>query len=86
MNPSLSKFTSISQSDDERTALEAICPRLNADALLAWQRRRAFILLDAKEEPEAICRILDIDPTVLTEWSSAYSADGLASFGLKDYS
>ena len=30
--------------------------------------------------------MLNIDPTVLTEWIRAYSVDGFASFGLKDYS
>ena len=30
--------------------------------------------------------MLNIDPTVLTEWIRAYSTDGFASFGLKDYS
>ena len=45
-----------------------------------------IILLDAKEDPETICRMFNIDLTVLTEWVRAYSADGLASLGLKDYS
>ena len=39
------------------------------------------------EDPETICRMFNIDATVLTmEWIRAYSAEGFASFGLKDYS
>ena len=38
-----------------------------------------MILLDAKEKPEIICQIFDIDLTILTEWVRAWTADGLAS-------
>ena len=91
----MTKCSSISLSDDHRAALEAnrAC---HGDEVLAWKRAissmtqrastQAFILLDKNEDPEAICRMLNIDPTVLTEWIRAYSADGFASFGLKDYS
>jgi hypothetical protein len=34
---------------------------------------------------EALCRILDIGPTVLTEWRFAFAGAGLSVFGLKDY-
>ena len=81
----MTKCSSISLSDDHRAALEAnrAC---HGDEVLAWKRAQAFILLDKNEDPETICRTLNIDPTVLTEWIRAYSADGFASFGLKDYS
>ena len=81
----MTKCSSISLSDDHRVALEAnrAC---HGDEVLAWKRAQAFILLDKNEDPETICRTLNIDPTVLTEWIRAYSPDGFASFGLKDYS
>ena len=81
----MTKCSSISLSDDHRAALEAnrTC---HGDEVLAWKRAQAFTLLDKNEDPEAICRMLNIDPTVLTEWIRAYSTDGFASFGLKDYS
>ena len=81
----MTKCSSISLSDDHRAALEAnrAC---HGDEVLAWKRTQASILLDKNEDPETICRTLNIDPTVLTEWIRAYSADGFASFGLKDYS
>ena len=81
----MTKCSSISLSDDHRAALEAnrAC---HGDEILAWKRTQAFILLDEKADPETICWTLNIDPTVLTEWIRAYSADGFTSFGLKDYS
>ena len=81
----MTKCSSISLSDGHRAALEAnrAC---HGGEVLAWKRAQAFILLDKNEDPETICRTLNIDPTVLTEWIRAYSADGFASFGLKDYS
>ena len=81
----MTKCSSISLSDDHRAALEAN-PARHGDDALAWKRVQALILLDEKEDPETICRMFNIDPTVLTEWIRAYSADGFASFGLKDYS
>ena len=75
----MTKCSSISLSDDHRAALEANRP-CHGDEVLAWKRAQAFILLDKNEDPEAICRMLNIDPTVLTEWIRAYSADGFASF------
>ena len=76
---------SIRLSESERAALEAICRRRKVEALV-WKRARAFLLLDAGEDARTVCRILDIGPTVLTEWKSAFSRDGLSFFGLKDYS
>ena len=69
----MTKCSSISLSDDHRAALEAnrAC---HGDEVLAWKRAQAFILLDKNEDPETICRTLNIDPTVLTEWIRAYSA------------
>ena len=71
-NPAMSKNTHIfiSLTDDERAAIKACCPGVNTNAL-TWQKTRALILLDAKEKPEAIFRMLDIDLTVLTEWVRA---------------
>jgi hypothetical protein len=76
---------SVSLSDEERMALEAICRRRKVDALV-WKRARAFLLLDAGEDAGTVCRILDIGPTVLTEWRFAFAGAGLSFFGLKDYS
>ena len=81
----MKKRTSVSLPDDDIVSLEANRP-CNNDYVLAWKRAQAFILLSAKEDPETICRMFNIDLTVLTEWVRAYSADGLASLGLKDYS
>ena len=81
----MTKCSSILPSDDHRAALEANRPCHDED-ILTWKRAQAFILLDEKEDPETICRMFNIDPTVLTEWIRACSADGFASFGLKDYS
>ena len=79
------KCPSISLPDADRVALEAnhAC---HSDYVLAWKRTQAFLLLDANEDPETICRMFNIDATVLTEWIRAYSAEGFASFGLKGYS
>ena len=87
-NPAMSKNTHIfiSLTDDERAAIKACCPGVNTNALTwqaTWQKTRALILLDAKEKPEAICRMLNIDLTVLTEWVRAWTADGLASLSSK---
>ena len=76
---------SISLTDDQRAETKAICRRRKVDALI-WKRARAIILLDAKKYPKTICQILDIGRTVLTEWCRAFSAEGLAFFGLTDYS
>ncbi len=75
----------VSLSADQRLALEAICRRRKVEALV-WRRARAFPLLDAEEDAGTVCRILDIGPTVLTEWRFAFSGAGLSFFGLKDYS
>ena len=75
----------VSLSADQRLALEALCRRRKVEALV-WKRARAFLLLDAEEDAGTVCRILDIGPTVLTEWQFAFSGAGLSFFGLKDYS
>ena len=75
----------VSLSADQRLALEALCRRRKVEALV-WKRARAFLLLDAEENAGTVCRILDIGPTVLTEWQFAFSAAGLSFLGLKDYS
>lgn len=75
----------ISLTDEQRTALEVICRRRKVDALV-WKRARAFLLLDAGEDGQTVCRILDIGPTVLTEWKFAFAGMGLSFFGLKAYS
>ncbi len=69
----------------DRAAPEAICRRRKVDALV-WKRARAFLLLDAGYDAKLVCGILDIGPTVLTEWRFAFSGAGLSFFGLKDYS
>ena len=76
---------SISLTNDQRTKTKAICLRRKVDAL-AWKRARTIDLLDAGVDPKTICQILDIGRTVLTEWCRAFSAEGCAFFGLKDYS
>ena len=75
----------ISLTDEQRIALEAICRPRKVDALV-WKRARAFLLLDAGYDPALVCEILDIGPTVLTEWRFAFAGAGLSFFGLKDYS
>ena len=57
----------VSLTEEQRTALHAICRRRKVDALV-WKRARAFILLDGGYDAKTICEILDIGPTVLTEW------------------
>ena len=42
--------------------------------------------MDAGEDAGTVCRILDIGPTVLTEWRFAFAGAGLPFFGLNDYS
>ena len=81
----MTKCSSISPSNDHRAALEANRP-CHDDEFLTWKRAQASILLNKKEDFGTICRMFNIDPTVLTEWIRAYSADGFASFCLKDYS
>jgi transposase len=76
---------SVSLTGDQRAALEAICRRRKVDALV-WKRARAFLLLDSGYEAKTICEILDIGPTVLTEWRFTFASIGLSFFGLKDYS
>ncbi len=78
-------LTLVSLPDDHRAALEATCRRRKVDAL-EWKRARAFLLLDDGYNPALVCEILDIGPTVLTEWRFAYAGAGLAFFGLKNYS
>jgi transposase len=76
---------SVTLTVDERSALQAICRRRKVDALV-WKRARAFLLLDAGEDAQTVCRILDIGPTVLTQWRFAFAGVGLSFFGLEDYS
>jgi hypothetical protein len=64
------RYKTASLSDEQRIALEALCRRRKVDALV-WKRARAFLLLDAGEDAGTVCRILDIGPTVLTEWQFA---------------
>ena len=75
----------VSLSADQRLALEALCRRRKVEALV-WKRARAFLLLDAGYDTKLVCEILDIGPTVLTEWQFAFSGAGLSFLGLKDYS
>ena len=76
---------SVPLTEDQRSALQALCRRRKVDALV-WKRARAFLLLDAGYNPKTICEILDIGSTVLTEWRFAFAGMGLSFFGLKDYS
>ena len=76
---------SVTLSEEQRSSLQTICRRRKVDALV-WKRARAFLLLDAGEEAATVCRILDIGPTVLTEWRFAFSSMGLVFLGFKDYS
>jgi transposase len=75
----------VTLTEDQRSALQAICRRRKVDALV-WKRARAFLLLDASYDAKTICEILDIGPTVLTEWRLAFAGMGLTFFGLKNYS
>ena len=47
---------------------------------------RTFACNSPKKDPKTICQVLDIGRTVLTEWCLAFLAEGLAFFGLNDYS
>ena len=79
------QYKTVSLSDEQRIALEALCRRRKVDALV-WKRARAFLLLDMGEDALTVCRILDIGPTVLTEWRFAFAGVGLSVFGITDYS
>ena len=48
--------------EEQRSALQAICRQRKVDALV-WKRARAFLLLDAGYDAKTICEILDIGPT-----------------------
>lgn len=76
---------SVSLTDEQRTALEAICRRRKVDALV-WKRARAFLLLDADYDAQTICEVLDIGPTVLSEWKFSFASMGVSFFGLNSYS
>ena len=76
---------SVSLTEDQRSALQAICRQRKVPALV-WKRARAFLLLDGGVDAKTICFILDIGPSVLIEWKSAFVGAGLSFFGLKDYS
>ena len=52
----MKKCTSVSLAGDNIVALKANLP-CNSDYVLAWKRAQAFLLLGAKEDPEAICRM-----------------------------
>ena len=82
MNEKPSK--TISLTDDQRSMLEAICHRRKVDALV-WKRARGSLLLGSGYDPALVCEMLDIGPTVLTEWRFAFAGSGLSFFGLKDY-
>ena len=75
----------VTLTEDQRSALQAICRRRKVDARV-WKRARAFLLLDAGYDAKTICEILDIGPSVLTEWQFSFAGVGLSFFGLKDYS
>jgi transposase len=75
----------ISLSEDQRTALEAIC-RQRKVPVLEWKRARSLLHLDAGEDITTVCRMLDIGPSVLGEWLGLFSRNGLSFLGLKDYS
>ena len=75
---------SVTLTENQRSALQAICRGRKVDALV-WKRARAFLLLDAGYDAKTICKILDIGPTVLTEWRFSFAGMGLSFFGLKDY-
>ena len=75
----------VTLTEDQRSALQAICRRRKVDALV-WKRARAFLLLDGSYDAKTICEMLDIGPTVSTEWRLAFAGMGLTFFGLKNYS
>ena len=58
---------SVTLTEDQRSARQAICRRRKVDALV-WKRARAFLLLDAGYDAQTICEILDLGPTVLAQW------------------
>ena len=85
-NESLDKQTkSVPLAEDQRSALQAICRWRKVDAFM-WKRAWAFLLLDAGYDAKIICEVLDIGPTVLTEWQVTFAGMGLSFLGLKDYS
>ena len=47
---------------------------------------QAFIFFGRKKNSETICRMFNIDPTVLSKWIRAYTDDGSTSLGLEDHS
>ena len=56
------QINSVMLTEDQRSALQAICRRRKVDALV-WKRARAFLLLDAGYNAKTICEILDIGST-----------------------
>ncbi len=84
-HPGMAKHhKTVSLTCEDRAAPEAICRRRKVDALV-WRRARAFLLLDTGYDAKLVCEILDIGPTVLTEWRFAFAGAGLSFPGLKDY-
>ena len=75
---------SVTLSENERSALQAICRRRKVNALV-WKCVRASLLLDAGYNSKTICEILDIGSTVLTEWCFAFAGMSVSFFGLKEY-
>ena len=65
----------VTLTEEQRSALQAICRQRKVDAVV-WKRARAFLLLDAGYDAKIICEILDIGPTVLTEWRFAFAGAG----------
>ena len=63
------RSVTLTLTEDERSALQAICRRCKVDALV-WKRARAFLLLDAGYDAKTICQI----PAV----SRAYPNSGAA--------
>ena len=63
---------SVTLTEDQRSALQAICRRRKVDALV-WKRARAFLLLDAGYKPKHIFEILDIGSAFWTNWRFAYA-------------
>jgi len=54
---------SVTLTEDQRSAVQAICRRRKVDALV-WKRARAFLFLDAGYNPKTTCEILDMGSTV----------------------
>ena len=67
---------SVTLTENQRSALQAICRRRKVDALV-WKRARALSLLDAGYDAQTICEILDLGPTVLTQWRFSFAGMGL---------